>query len=118
MKYSQMFPKTLREPPKDAVTSNHKLLVQAGFIDQLMAGSWTLMPLGWRVANKIMQIVREEMNAIGSQEMQMPLMHPKEIWNETGRWDSAAEVMYQLKDTRGRKTPEDVNLPCLLRMKK
>jgi prolyl-tRNA synthetase len=102
MKYSQMFPKTLREPPKDAVTSNHKLLVQAGFVDQLMAGSWTLLPLGWRVANKIMQIVREEMNAIGSQEIQMPLMHPKEIWNETGRWDSAAEVMYQLKDTRGR----------------
>lgn len=102
MKYSQLFPKTLREAPKDAVTVNHKYLVRAGFIDQLMAGSWTLMPLGWRVATKIMQIIREEMNALDSQEMLMPLLHPKEIWNETGRWDSAKDVMYQLQDSRDR----------------
>lgn len=102
MRYSQLFPKTLREAPKDAVTANHQLLVQAGFIDQLMAGSWTLMPLGFRVAQKIMQIIREEMNAVGGQEMLMPLLHPKDIWNKTGRWDSAAEVMYKLKDTRER----------------
>jgi len=100
MRYSQLFPKTLREAPKDAATVNHKYLVQAGFIDQLMAGSWTFMPLGWRVAQKVMQIIREEMNAVGSQEILMPLMHPKEIWNETGRWDTAKEVMYQLKDSR------------------
>ncbi len=102
MRYSQLFPKTLREAPKDAVTANHKYLVRGGFIDQLMAGSWTLMPLGWRVATKIMQIVREEMNAVDSQEMLMPLLHPKEIWNETGRWDSAKDVMYQLSDSRER----------------
>lgn len=100
MRYSQLFPKTLREAPKDAVTANHKLLVRGGFIDQLMAGSWTLLPLGWKVVEKICRIIKEEMDAIGGQEMLMPLMHPKEIWNETGRWDSAAEVMYQLKDTR------------------
>lgn len=100
MRYSQLFPKTLREAPKDAVTANHKLLVQAGFVDQLMAGSWTFLPLGWRVIQKITQIVREEMNAIGSQEMLMPLMHPKDIWNETGRWDSAGDVMYKIQDTR------------------
>ncbi len=97
---SAIFPKTKKEVPKDAVSVNHKLLVRGGFIDQLMAGSWTLLPMGWRVVNKIIQIVREEINAIGGQELLMPLMHPKEIWNETGRWESASEVMYQLKDTR------------------
>ena len=100
MKYSQLFPKTKKETPKDAVTINHRLLVRGGFIDQLMAGSWTLLPLGWRVAQKIMNVIREEMDRIGCQEMLMPLLHPKEIWNETGRWESAAEVMYQLTDSR------------------
>ncbi len=100
MKYSQVFPKTLREAPKDAMTTNHKLLVRAGFIDQLMAGSWTLLPLGWKVVQNISQIIREELNTIGAQEMLMPLLHPKEIWNQTGRWESADEVMYKLKDTR------------------
>ena len=102
MRYSQLFPKTLREAPKEAVAANHRLLVRGGFIDQLMAGSWTLLPLGWRVISKINQIIREEMNAIGGQEMLMPLLHPKEIWNQTGRWESADEVMYKLKDTRER----------------
>src|SRR3989344_3275285 len=102
MKQSELFPKTKKEAPKDAVSINHKYLVRAGFIDQLMAGSWTILPLGWRVITKIIGIVREEMNATGAQEMLMPLMHPKEIWNETGRWDSAKEVMYQLTDTRDR----------------
>jgi len=97
-----MFPKTLREAPKEAQTANHRLLVRAGFIDQLMAGSWTLLPLGWRVVSKITQIIREEMNRIGAQEMLMPLLHPKEIWNQTGRWDEADEVMYKLKDSRGK----------------
>jgi prolyl-tRNA synthetase len=67
-----------------------------------MAGSWTLLPLGWRVITKINNIIREEMNATGAQEMLMPLMHPKEIWNETGRWEEAAAVMYRLKDSRRR----------------
>lgn len=102
MKYSQLFPKTLREAPKDAVTANHKYLVQGGFVDQLMAGSWTMLPLGQRVVSKIMDIIREEMNSLGAQELLLPLLHPKEIWNETGRWDSAADVMYQLKDNRDR----------------
>lgn len=67
-------------------------------MDQLMAGSWTLMPLGLRVVGKINQIIREEMNAVGGQELAMPLLHPKSIWNESGRWDTAKEVMYQFKD--------------------
>jgi prolyl-tRNA synthetase len=100
MKQSELFPKTRKEAPKDAESINHKLLVRAGFIDQLMAGSWTLLPLGLRVITKINQIIREEMNAIGGQEMLMPLLHPKAIWNETGRWDKADEIMYKLKDSR------------------
>lgn len=100
MRQSELFPKTLKTAPKDAESINHRLLVRGGFIDQLMAGSWTLLPLGFRVVQKIINIVREEMNAVGGQEMLMPLMHPKAVWNETGRWDKAKEVMYQFKDTR------------------
>ncbi len=102
MLQSKLFPKTQKEAPKDAESVNHKLLVRAGFIDQLMAGSWTLLPLGFRVVTKINEIIREEMNAIGGQELLMPLLHPKNIWNETGRWDTAREVMYQFKDVRGK----------------
>ncbi|MFH1186925.1 MAG: aminoacyl--tRNA ligase-related protein [Candidatus Levyibacteriota bacterium] len=95
MKYSQLFGKTIKASPKDEVSVNAKLLLKAGFIDKLMAGSYSLLPLGFRVKEKIEQIVREEMNATGALEMLMPLLHPKNIWNETGRWDSAKEVMYQ-----------------------
>ena len=97
MKYSQLFGKTVRDFPKEEVSVNAKFLIRAGFIDKLMAGSFTLLPLGFRVKEKIEQIVREEMNATGASEVLMPLLHPKEIWNETGRWDSAKEVMYQFK---------------------
>ena len=100
MRYSKLFPKARREVK--AESKNHQLLVQAGFMDQLMAGSWTLLPLGWRVVNKINNIIREEINAIGGQELLMPLLHPKAIWNETGRWDKADEIMYKLKDSRGK----------------
>lgn len=97
MRYSQSFPKTQKQDPKGAESVNHKLLVRAGFIDQLMSGSWTLLPMGFRVVNKINDIIRDELNKTGAQELLMPLLHPKEVWNETGRWESAKEIMYQLK---------------------
>lgn len=101
MRYSQAFAKTTKTDPKDEVAINAKYLLKAGFIDKLMAGSYTLLPLGRRVERKIEQIIREEIDATGGQEVLMPLLHPKEIWNETGRWESAAEVMYQFeKDER------------------
>ena len=103
MRYTQVFPKTKREAPKDAVAVNHKLLVRGGYIDQLMTGSWTLLPLGWRVVTKINNIIREELDAIGCLEMLMPLMHPKEIWNETGRWDGADAIMYKIQDINSKK---------------
>ncbi len=98
MRYSLLFPKAKRKMKAESV--NHRLLVQAGFMDQLMAGSWTLLPLGWRVVTKINQVIREEMNKVDGQELLMPLLHPKAIWNETDRWDKADEIMYKLKDTR------------------
>lgn len=97
MLYSQLFGRTIKTDPKDEVFANAKLLIKGGFIDKLMSGSYSLLPLGWRVKEKIEQIIREEMNNIGAQELLMPLMHPKSIWNETGRWESAKEVMYQFK---------------------
>lgn len=101
MLYSQLFGKTSKNEPKDAVAINAKLLARAGFIDQLMSGSYSLLPLGLATVSKIENIIREEMNATGAQELLMPLLHPKEIWNETGRWDTAREVMYQFeKDKR------------------
>lgn len=102
MLQSKIFPKTRKDAPKDAESINHKFLVRGGFIDQLMAGSWTLLPLGFKVIQKINNIIREEINAVGGQELLMPLMHPKEIWNESGRWEKAKDVMYQFKDTRGK----------------
>jgi len=102
MRQSRLFPGTQKNAPKDAESVNHRLLVRAGFIDQLMSGSWSLLPLGWRVVEKINDIVREELDKIGCQEVLMPLLHPKNIWNETGRWDKADEVMYKLKDAKNR----------------
>lgn len=100
MRYSNYFPKTLKTAPSGAESINHQLLVRAGFIDQLMAGSWTLLPLGFSVVSKINDIIREELNKTGAWEMQMPLLHPKEIWARSGRWDDKGveEIMYRLKD--------------------
>ncbi len=97
MRYSHHFPKTIKEAPKDEVAINARYLLRGGFIDKLMAGSYTLLPLGRIVERKIEDIIREEINRTGASEMLMPLLHPKDIWNETGRWDRADEVMYKLK---------------------
>lgn len=97
MRQSLLFPGTKKEVLKSATSVNHRLLVKAGFIDQLMSGSFTLLPLGMRVIQKIHAVIREELNNIGCQEILMPLLHPKSIWNETGRWDQAKAVMYQIK---------------------
>ncbi len=97
MRYSNLFPKPQKREFKEDLSINAKYLVWGGFVDQLMSGSYSLLPLGLRVVEKIKQIVREEMNATQASEILMPLLHPKEIWNETGRWEAAKEVMYQFK---------------------
>lgn len=96
MRYSQIIPKTLREAPRDAETVNHKLLVRAGYVRQLMGGVYTYLPLGLRVLNKISQVVREEMDAIGGHEVLMPLLHPAANWKQSGGWDNV-EVLFKLK---------------------
>jgi prolyl-tRNA synthetase len=94
---SQLFLPTLRDDPADAEAASHKLLVRGGFIRQVSAGIWTFMPLGWRVHRKIEQIVREEMDAIGGQEMLMPVLTPAELWEKTGRI-GIAEI-FHVEDT-------------------
>lgn len=88
MLQSKLFAKTRKEAPKDEVSINAQLLTRAGFIDKLMAGGYTYLPLGLRVLKKIEGIVREEMIAAGGQELLMPSLHPKENWTQTGRWDT------------------------------
>jgi len=82
---SQLFLPTLRDDPADAEAASHKLLVRGGFIRQVSAGIWTMMPLGWRVHRRVEQIIREEMDAIGGQEMLMPVLTPAELWEKSGR---------------------------------
>lgn len=101
MKYSKLFSKTLKSAPANADTVNHKLLVQAGYVRQVMAGVYTYTPLGLRVLNKISNIIREEMNAIGGQEVLMPLLHPSSIWKQTGGWDKI-DVLFKVKSRTGR----------------
>jgi prolyl-tRNA synthetase len=97
---SRLFIPTLREPPADAEAASHKLLVRGGFIRQLTAGVWTYLPLGWRVHEKVVQIIREEMDGIGSQEMLMPVLTPRELWEQSGR-DFIPEI-FRLQDRNGR----------------
>ena len=101
MRWSQYFIPTLREDPADAEVVSHKLLLRAGIIRQLSAGIYSYLPLGQRVALKVMQILREEMNAIGGQEFYLPALHPAELWQESGRWSAIGEDMFRLKDRKG-----------------
>ena len=87
MKQSQLFTKTRKEAPKDEVSVNAQLLIRAGFVNKEMAGAYSYLPLGLRVLNKISNIIREEMNAIGGQEIYMTVLQEKETWEKTGRWD-------------------------------
>src|SRR5687768_15212915 len=100
MRASQLFLPTLREDPGDADAVSHKLLVRGGFIRQVSAGIWTFLPLGWRVHENVVQIVREEMNAIGGQEMLMPVLTPAELWQKTGRY--AIPELFKFADRAGR----------------
>ncbi|MEK6273964.1 MAG: proline--tRNA ligase [Actinomycetota bacterium] len=97
---SQLFFPTLREDPADAEAVSHKLLVRGAFIRQVSAGLWTFLPLGWRVHEKIAQIIREEMDAIGAQEMLMPVLTPAELWRATGRYDFPE--VFKLRDRNDR----------------
>src|SRR6201982_2218780 len=92
---------TEKEPPADAEATSHKLMVRAGLIRQLGAGMWTWMPAGWRVHERVVGIVREEIDAIGGQEMLMPVLQPAELWQRSGRYYTIGDELFRLKDRRG-----------------
>jgi prolyl-tRNA synthetase len=100
MRASQLFIPTLREDPGDAEAVSHRLLVRGGYIRQVSAGLWTFLPLGWRVHEKVAQIIREEQNAIGAQEMFMPVVTPAELWQQTGRY--SIPELWKIEDRMGR----------------
>src|SRR5438128_9295882 len=101
MRLSKSLVPTLREEPAEAEALSHKLMLRAGLVRQLAAGIYVYLPLGQRVLDKINAIIREEMNAIGGQEITMPVLHPAEIWKQSGRWDGIPE-MFKLEDRHGR----------------
>jgi prolyl-tRNA synthetase len=97
---SQLHLPTLRDAPADAEAASHKLLVRGAYIRQVSAGIWTFLPLGWRVHQRVVQIIREEIDAIGGQEMLMPVLTPAELWQQTGRYE--IPELFKLKDRNGR----------------
>src|SRR6266511_135574 len=97
-RFSTSFLPTLHEDPADAEALSHKLLVRAGLARQVGAGMWTWLPAGWRSHRKAEQIVREELDAIGAQEMLMPVLQPAELWKRSGRYD--IDELFKLRDRR------------------
>src|SRR5262250_3254041 len=101
MRLARSLVPTLRDDPADAEAISHKLMLRAGLVRQLAAGVYVYLPMGHRVHEKICDVIREEMNAIGGQEITMPVIQPAELWQKSGRWDGIAE-MFKLKDRWGR----------------
>ncbi len=101
MRLSQAFGRTLRETPADAEMVSHQLMLRAAMIRQLAAGIYSYMPLGWRVLKKIEHIMRQEMDAIGGQDMMMPVVHPADVWKATGRWYEIGPPLVRFKDRTG-----------------
>src|SRR5574344_216405 len=102
MKMSKLFVQTLREYPADAEVVSHKLLVRAGYIRKLTSGVYSYLPLMWRVLKKIENITREEMDNAGAQELLMPFLQPKELWEQSGRWKAYGKELMRLKDRHDR----------------
>lgn len=116
MRQSKLFTKTLKEIPKEETSVNSKLLIRGGFIDKLHAGVYSYLPLGFRALENIKKIVREEMNQTGAEEILLPAIHPKEIWQTTGRWEEGKGIMFQFKGHGGKEvglgwTHEEVVTP-------
>ena len=104
MRWSNFHTPTLRDAPADAEAASHKLLIRGGFMRQLHAGHYSMLPLGWRVFRKVEQIIREEMDAIGGQEFQLPTMHPASLWEKSGRLEVMGDEMFRLDDRKGTPT--------------
>jgi len=121
MRMSHLFSKTLRQAPAEAETPNHQLLLRAGLIQQLTAGVYSYLPLGWRALRKVRQIIREEMDAAGGQEVMLPALQPVEMWEESGRRALFGETLFVFKDRRERElalgpTHEEVTVDLFKRL--
>ena len=101
MRWTSLFSPTLRDAPGDAEAESHKLLVRGGYIRQLHSGHYILLPLAYRVREKIIAIIEEEMDGIGGQQVQMPTLQPSSTWQKSGRWESMGEIMFRLEDRHG-----------------
>ena len=102
MRMSQLFGKTLRQPPAEAETASHQLLLRAGLIHQVAAGVYALLPLAWRALHNVERIIREEMDAAGGQELMLPAIHPIEIWQASGRDQTMKDILFRFSDKRDR----------------
>lgn len=102
MRMSQIYAPTLRETPAEAEIISHQLMLKAGLLHKVAAGIYTYLPLGWRTMKKIMDIIREEMDAVGGQELFMPTVHPAELWQESGRWQVYGAELWRVKDRHER----------------
>ncbi|HEX9635389.1 MAG TPA: proline--tRNA ligase [Candidatus Limnocylindria bacterium] len=102
MRLSQLFFTSLRDDPAESEMASHRLLVRAGYVRQLGSGIYSLLPLGFRVQQRIEQVIREEIDAIGGQEMEMPVVHPADLWRESGRYQKIGPEMVRFKDRAGR----------------
>ena len=101
MRWSNLFIPTLRDAPAEAEAISHQLLVRGGFIRQLQSGHYSMLPLGWKIHKKVSAIIREEMDAIGGQEFLLPAMHPADLWQKSGRWETMGEEMFRFVDRKG-----------------
>jgi len=118
MYYSKLISKTNKEAPHDSDSANARFLVQGGFINQLMAGVYSYLPLGLRVLRKIQDIARDEMNILGAQEILMPAIHPRENYDKTGRWDSMDDILFKMDGAGGKEltlssTGEEIVTPLV-----
>src|SRR6266542_1648614 len=118
MRMSRLFARTLREDPSEAEAPSHRLLLRAAYIRQVMAGVYTMLPLGLRTMRKIERIVREEMDGSGAQEIRMPILIPAEPWKVTGRWQAYGDLLFTPTDRHGRElllgpTHEEVVAPLV-----
>ena len=102
MRITDLYSRTLRDAPSDAELPNHKLLIRAGFVRPVAAGIYALLPLGVRVMRKLEAILRDEMDALGGQEVRLPVVQPAEVWQKTGRWDTFGPVLQRFEGPGGR----------------
>ena len=101
MRWSSLFIPTLRDAPAEADAVSHRLLVRGGFMRQLQSGHYSMLPLGWKVHQKVSEVIRQEMDGIGAQEFLLPAMHPASVWQASGRWESMGDEMFRLTDRKG-----------------